>query len=89
VTAGPVEWAAVVGLAVLSTAVAYAIFFRLFSTVGAVNVQLVTFVIPVVAVGLGVLVLGERLEMRHLGGAALIGLGLVVIDGRLWRRISR
>ena len=27
--------------------------------------------------------------MRHLGGAALIGLGLVVIDGRLWRRISR
>lgn len=90
VTAGPVEWAAVVGLAVLSTAVAYAIFFRLFSTVGAVNVQLVTFLIPVVAVGLGVVVLGERLEARHLAGAALIGLGLVAIDGRLWRRwVSR
>jgi drug/metabolite transporter (DMT)-like permease len=88
VTAGPVEWGAVVGLAVLSTAVAYAIFFRLFSTVGAANVQLVTFLIPVVAVGLGVLVLGERLEPRHLGGAALIALGLVVIDGRLWRRFS-
>lgn len=90
VTAGPVEWAAVVGLAVLSTAVAYAIFFRLFSTVGAVNVQLVTFLIPAVAVGLGVVLLGERLEARHLAGAALIGLGLVAIDGRLWRRwVSR
>jgi drug/metabolite transporter (DMT)-like permease len=90
VTAGPVEWGAVAGLAVLSTAVAYAIFFRLFATVGAVNVQLVTFLIPVVAVGLGVVLLGERLEARHVAGAALIGLGLVAIDGRLWRRwVSR
>lgn len=89
VTAGPVEWGAVAGLAVLSTAVAYAVFFRLFSTVGAVNVQLVTFLIPVVAVGLGVVVLGERLEARHLVGTALIGLGLVAIDGRLVARLSR
>lgn len=89
VTAGPVEWGAVAGLAVLSTAVAYAIFFRLFSNVGAVNVQLVTFLIPLVAVGLGVAVLGERLEARHLGGAALIGLGLVAIDGRVLARFSR
>jgi drug/metabolite transporter (DMT)-like permease len=54
-------------------------------------VQLVTFLIPVVAVGLGVAVLGERLEPRHLAGAVLIGLGLLAIDGRLvarWR-ISR
>lgn len=91
VSAGAVEWAAVAGLAVLSTGLAYAIFFRLFSAVGAVNVQLVTFLIPAVAVGLGVAVLGERLEARHLVGAGLIGLGLVAIDGRAggWlRRIS-
>lgn len=83
----PQVWAAVTGLAVLSTGLAYAIFFRLFATVGAVNVQLVTFLIPVVAVGLGVILLGERLEPHHLAGAALIGLGLAVIDGRLWHML--
>lgn len=82
--AGPVEWGAVAGLVLLSTALAYVIFFRLFASVGPVNVQLVTFLIPVVAVGLGVAVLGERLEARHLAGAALIGLGLAAIDGRVW-----
>ncbi|ESW60089.1 MAG: ABC transporter permease [Rhodobacter sp. CACIA14H1] len=83
-------WGAVAGLVLLSTALAYVIFFRLFAAVGPLNVQLVTFLIPLVAVGLGVAVLGERLEARHLGGAALIGLGLVAIDGRvrgLWRRV--
>lgn len=87
----PAVWGALAGLILLSTALAYAIFFRLFAAVGPVNVQLVTFLIPVVAVGLGVAVLGERLEPRHLAGAVLIGLGLLAIDGRLvarWR-ISR
>lgn len=83
-TAGPVEWGAVAGLVGLSTALAYVIFFRLFAAVGPVNVQLVTFLIPVVAAGLGIAVLGERLELRHVAGAALIGLGLVAIDGRAW-----
>lgn len=77
---------ALAGLILLSTALAYVIFFRLFAAVGPVNVQLVTFLIPLVAVGLGVLILGERLEARHLAGAGLIGLGLVAIDGRLMAR---
>lgn len=85
VQGGPAVWAAVAGLAALSTALAYVIFFRLLSTVGPVNVQLVTFLIPLSAVAMGVAFLGERLEARHLAGAALIGLGLVAIDGRLWR----
>ena len=46
-----------------------------------------TFLIPLVAVGLGAAVLGERLEARHLLGAALIGLGLAGVDGRLWPRL--
>lgn len=82
VAAGPAEWGAVAGLVLLSTALAYVIFFRLFAAVGPVNVQLVTFLIPLVAVGLGIAVLGERLEPRHLAGAGLIGAGLVAIDGR-------
>ena len=66
----------------LSTALAYLIYFRILARAGATNVLLVTFLIPVSAILLGTLVLGERLEPRHLVGMAAIGLGLAAIDGR-------
>ena len=50
---------------------------------GATNLLLVTFLIPVSAIALGTLVLGERLDPRHLLGMALIGAGLAAIDGRV------
>lgn len=77
---------AVVALASLSSALAYLIFFRILAEAGATAVSLVTFLIPISAAGLGWLVLGERLETRHLVGLALILAGLAVIDGRLFRR---
>ncbi|WP_374391407.1 DMT family transporter [Tabrizicola sp.] len=77
---------AVVGLASLSSALAYLIFFRILAQAGATAVSLVTFLIPISAAGLGWLVLGERLETRHLIGLGLILAGLAVIDGRLFRR---
>lgn len=83
---GVVPMAAVLGLALLSTALAYQIYFRLLASAGAVNLALVTFLIPVSAIGLAVLVLGETLAPRHMIGMALIALGLLVIDGRLGRR---
>lgn len=73
---------AVLGLAVVSTALAYVFFFRILATVGATNVILVTFLIPVSAILLGILVLDETLQYRHLAGMGLIGLGLATIDGR-------
>jgi drug/metabolite transporter (DMT)-like permease len=82
----PGTWAAIVGLAILSTAVAYVLYFRLLASAGAVNLLLVTFLIPVSAILLGRVFLGERLEPVHFAGMALIGLGLSAIDGRLWRR---
>jgi drug/metabolite transporter (DMT)-like permease len=75
-----------VGIAALSTALAYVIYFRLLASAGAVNLALVTFLIPVSAVGLGVVLLGERLEGAHLAGFGLVALGLVAVDGRVWRR---
>lgn len=78
---------AVIGLAVLSTALAYILFFRILATVGATNVILVTFLIPVSAILLGVLFLDETLQYRHFAGMGLIGLGLAAIDGRPWRRL--
>ncbi len=72
-----------IGLALVSTAFAYVLFFRLLARAGATNVGLVTFLIPISAILLGILVLGEILEPRHFAGMALIGAGLVLIDGRL------
>lgn len=82
----PTTWAAIAGLALLSTAVAYVLYFRILATSGATNVLLVTFLVPVSAVLLGALVLDETLALRHLAGMALIGIGLAAIDGRLLRR---
>lgn len=77
--------AAVVGLALVSTALAYILYFRILATAGALNLLLVTFLIPVTAILLGVLVLGEALQSRHLAGMALIGAGLLAVDGRIFK----
>lgn len=85
--------AALIGLATLSTALAYALYFGLIASAGAVNAFLVTFLVPVSAIGLGVLILGETLLPRHVAGMALIALGLAAIDGRagrwVWRRVRQ
>ena len=86
---GPVAIGAIVALALLSTAVAYILFFRLTTLVGPTNTMLVTFLIPPSAILLGFLVLDERLAPQHLAGVALIGLGLATVDGRLLRRLGR
>ena len=78
---------AVIGLAALSTALAYLIFFRLLASAGSINLSLVTFLIPVSATLLGVVFLDQTLQPRHVAGFALIALGLAAIDGRLWRRL--
>lgn len=75
-------WGALLALALLSTAVAYVIYFRILARAGATNLLLVTFLIPVSALLLGVTVLDEVLEPSHLAGMILIGLGLAAIDGR-------
>ena len=54
-------WAALVALAALSTALGYLIYFRILARAGATNVLLVTFLIPVSAILLGTLLLGEVL----------------------------
>ncbi|MEZ9655940.1 DMT family transporter [Vibrio splendidus] len=81
-------WAAIVGLAVLSTAVAYILYFKILELAGATNVLLVTLLVPVSAILLGSLFLNESLEVIHFVGMLLIAIGLSAIDGRLWRRIK-
>lgn len=82
-------WLSVAGIALLSTALAYILYFRILSSAGATNIALVTFLIPVSAILLGALFLGERLMPRHFGGLALIAIGLAAIDGRPVKALRR
>lgn len=84
---GVETFAALAGLASLSTAFAYWLYFRLLASAGATNLLLVTFLVPVGAILLGVLVLDEALAPRHIAGMALIAAGLAAIDGRLLARL--
>ena len=83
----PTVWLAILGLAILSTAAAYILYFQLLARAGATNLLLVTFLIPVSAIGLAVLFLGESLRAADLAGMAMIGIGLIAIDGRMLRMI--
>jgi drug/metabolite transporter (DMT)-like permease len=74
---------AVLAIALLATALAYVIFFTILRRAGASNVMLVTLLVPFTATGLGVVFLGEHVTFADIAGAALVGLALLVIDGRL------
>jgi drug/metabolite transporter (DMT)-like permease len=75
-------------LGAVSTAIAYLLFFRILKRAGATNVSLVTFLIPVSAILLGVLLLGEHLEVHQIIGMAAIAVGLAAIDGRAGRMLQ-
>ncbi len=80
-------WAAVLGIGLLSTAFAFQIMYRILPRVGATNFSVVTFIAPVSAIVLGYLYLGETIEIVHVFGMAGIFTGLILIDGRLVRRL--
>jgi drug/metabolite transporter (DMT)-like permease len=78
----PATLLSLIGLASLSTALAYVVFFHILARSGATNVMLVTLLIPVTAILLGVFMLGEPLTAREIAGALVIGSALLVVDGR-------
>jgi drug/metabolite transporter (DMT)-like permease len=79
----------ILGLALLSSAFAYILFFRLLAAAGATNTGLVTFLIPVSAILFGTVLLDESLAPKHFAGMALIAAGLALIDGRLVTALRR
>ena len=82
-------WGALLSLSVPGTALAYILYFRLLATAGATNLMLVTLIIPVLAVVLGVALLGELLGPGIVVGMVLILTGLLVIDGRVLGPVGR
>jgi len=81
-----ITWAALFCLAAVSTSLAFIIYFYVLSKAGATNILLVTFLIPVSAILLGMMVLGETPGWNAFAGMALIFVGLVFIDGRLLKQ---
>ncbi len=79
-------WGALLGMATLSTALAYVLYFAILARAGAANLLLVTLLIPPFAIGLGVTFLGERMEPEAWVGFGIIALGFAVTDGRLFSR---
>jgi drug/metabolite transporter (DMT)-like permease len=80
---GVTTWLATIGLSALSTALAYIVFFQILRRSGSTNVMLVTLLIPVTAILLGYLVLGESISLREMIGALVIGSALLLMDGRV------
>jgi drug/metabolite transporter (DMT)-like permease len=86
------SWAALgsmLALALICSALAYLIYFRVIGRAGATNALLVTFLVPVSAILLGIVLLGERLETHQIAGMAAIFLGILAIDGRPARWLAR
>ena len=79
---------AVLMLGIASTAIAYMIFFRLIAVIGATNVTLVTYLMPVSAILLGAIFLDERLSITSIAGMGLIFSALLLIDQRLTKWIK-
>lgn len=80
-------WLSLLGMGVINNVIPFTMIVwgqTHIASAGATNLLLVTFLVPVSAILLGTLVLGERLETLHLLGMALIGLGLCAIHGRWW-----
>jgi drug/metabolite transporter (DMT)-like permease len=82
----PETWAALLAIGLLSSSFAFLLLYWLLPRVGATNMSLNTYITPISAILLGVIVLNERFELVHIIGIAVIFLGLVFIDGRMVKR---
>jgi drug/metabolite transporter (DMT)-like permease len=85
----PVTWAAIGYAALVSTAFAYLLYYRVLAMAGSANLLLCTLMIPPVAILLGAWVRDEALPPHALAGFAVLALGLLVLDGRVLRAVRR
>lgn len=84
----PRVWLSLLALGAIGTGIAYVIYYGLIHDVGATTASTVTYVVPLVAVTLGVVVLGETVRWNDFAGAAIVITGIGVAEGRLrWRTV--
>jgi drug/metabolite transporter (DMT)-like permease len=78
----PTRVGAVVMLGVLGTGLAYVLSYRIIADLGATTASLVTYIIPVVAVVVGVVVLDEPFEWRLVIGGLLTAAGIAAVNSK-------
>lgn len=88
-TLAPVTWIAIAYYALVATAGAYILYYRILALAGSGNLMLVTLLIPPVAIVLGAAVLSEDLPLRAYLGFGILAAGLIVLDGRALRGAAR
>lgn len=84
----PQTWAAIAYYAIVATAIAYMLYYRVLAMAGSGNLMLCTLMVAPVAIVLGAFVLGEALPLRAYIGFATLALGLIVLDGRLFKPLQ-
>jgi drug/metabolite transporter (DMT)-like permease len=84
----PGAMAAVLAMGTFGSAFAALLYFTVLRRAGATNTLLVTLLLPLTPIVLGAIFLGDELHAREIAGAALIGLALVILDGRVWQRLA-
>lgn len=85
----PITWGAIGYYALVATAGAYLLYYRVLAMAGSGNLMLVTLVIPPIAILLGALVLDEALAPRAFLGFAILATGLMILNGTVGRRLLR
>lgn len=75
--------------AVIATAVAYLLYYRVLAMAGSGNLMLVTLLVAPIAIVLGAVFLDEALGANAYLGFAILALGLIILDGRAWKAIRR
>jgi drug/metabolite transporter (DMT)-like permease len=84
----PQTWAAICYYAIVATAIAYMLYYRVLGMAGSGNLMLCTLLVAPVAIVLGAVVLGEALPLRAYAGFMLLALGLLILDGRFWEAVK-
>ncbi len=79
----PVVLGSVLALGAVGTGLAYLLYYRLITDAGATTASMVTYLIPIVAVALGVIVRNEPVGWNLFAGAAVVILGVATAEGRL------
>ena len=82
-------WVSLLGIGLVATAFAFQIMYRILPRVGATNFTVTTFIAPVSAIFLGTTLLGETILPVHFLGMGGIFIGLLLIDGRIVKRLKK
>lgn len=86
-TISPLAWLMLIALSVISTGVAYVLYYRIIEHSGPTNAMMVTFLIPIFGVFFGHIFLGEQLSINILWGVLLILIGVSLTTGVINRRL--